>query len=41
MPDDLEPGWGVLTILLWPVQAFFKAKAWIHDLIHPEDSEES
>ncbi len=35
--DDLEPGWGGLAILLWPVQAFLQVKVWIHNFLHPDD----
>jgi hypothetical protein len=36
MPDDLEPGWGFLSWLQWPLRLI----AWLRNLTHP-DSEES
>jgi hypothetical protein len=37
--DDLEPGWGGLAILLWPVRAYFAVKVWIHNRLHPDEPE--
>jgi hypothetical protein len=35
--DDLEPGWGGLAILLWPILVYQKVRIWIHNRLHPSD----
>lgn len=36
-PEDYEPGWGGLAILLWPIRAYMKIEVWIHNRLHPDD----
>ena len=35
--DDAEPGWGGLAILLWPIEAYWKVKVWLHNKRHPDN----
>lgn len=37
--NGTEPGWGGLSILLWPVYKFMQLKVWLHNKIHPDDPE--
>lgn len=39
MSDNNESGWGVLSLLLWPVGKFMQLKVWLHNKIHPDDPE--
>lgn len=38
--QDIEPGWGGMAILLWPIRFYYEIKVWLHDKRHPDQSEE-
>lgn len=38
--DDQEPGWGALSVLLWPISAYVALKQWLRHQLHRDQEDE-